>query len=211
MLAFVDESGDQGRKITKGSSPFFTVAIVTFQDSEAALECDERINQLRADMGRPPGYEFHFTHNSHKVREALLKAVAPCDFFYHSFALNKDPDKLFGVGFEHKESLYKFTARMVFENAAPYLRQATVVIDRSGERRFRNELAVYLRRRITAEDGSGVIRKVKIQRSDGNNLLQLADYVAGVMNRVLMGKSDAEAYHHLMAMHETTRRAWPQQ
>lgn len=209
MLAFVDESGDPGRKILNGSSAYFVVALVTFQDHEDALACDQRIELLRRELGRP-WYEFHFSHNSRKVRQQFLEAVAPYPFFYHVFALNKDPEKLYGPGFDYKESLYKFSARLTFENAKPYLDNAAVVIDESGDRNFRDELAVYLRRRIRDIGGRSPIRKVKIQRSSGNNLLQLADYVAGVSNRVICEKSDGiELRRRYLATHELTTQVWP--
>ena len=91
MLAFVDESGDPGRKIGKGSSLFFSVACVTFDENDEALACDQRITLLRRELRLPDGYEFHFFSNSRRVREAFLKAVAPYSFFYHAFSLNKDP------------------------------------------------------------------------------------------------------------------------
>ena len=47
MLAFVDESGDSGRKILNGSSLYFVVAVVTFEDHDDALACDHRIGLLR--------------------------------------------------------------------------------------------------------------------------------------------------------------------
>jgi hypothetical protein len=53
MLAFIDESGDPGRKLDRGSSPFFTVAMVTFDENEVAAACDERINLLRYELSLP--------------------------------------------------------------------------------------------------------------------------------------------------------------
>ena len=209
MLAFVDESGDAGRKILNGSSQYFTVAVVTFEDHDDALACDQRITLLRRELGKPPGFEFHFTENTGVVREAFLQAVSPYPFFYHVFALNQDPEKLWGPGFDHKESLYKFTTRLTFENAKPYLNNALVVIDRSGDRKFRDELATYLRRRVH-DEGRQLIRKVKIQRSSGNNLLQLADYVASVSNRFICEKANgAELRARYLATHETTMEIWP--
>lgn len=210
MLAFVDESGDPGRKLGRGSSLYFIVAIVTFEDNDDANKCDHAITDLRTKLKLPPGYEFHFSHNSKRIKEAFLKAVAPFPFFYHAFALNKDPQKLTGVGFDNKESLYKITARFTFENAKPHLHNASVVIDRSGERKFRDELAAYLRKRILDDGGNHLIKKVKIQRSNGNNLLQLADYVAGVTNKVVSNKQDGkELRKKYLAAHESTMRFWP--
>ena len=42
MLGFLDESGDTGLKVSSGSSPFFVVALVTFDDDEEALRCDPK-------------------------------------------------------------------------------------------------------------------------------------------------------------------------
>ena len=210
MLVFIDESGDPGRQIHRGSSLYFIVALVTFDDDQDALACDHRIELLKRELGRPPQFEFHFAKNSKNVREEFLKAVTPYPFFYHVFALNKDPNKLYGPGFDVKESTYKFTARLTLENAKPFLDNAKVVIDESGDRKFRDELASYLRRRIRDVEGRRLIKGVKIQRSHSNNLLQLADYIAGISNRVVLGKPDGiDLRGKYLAAHELTRQIWP--
>ena len=161
-------------------------------------------------MGRHPSFEFHFAKNSKNVREQFLRAVTPHTFFYHVFALNKDPNKLYGPGFDVKESMYKFTARLTFENAKPYLDNARVVVDESGDRKFRDELAAYLRKRVRNTEGRRLIRGVKLQRSDSNNLLQLADYVASISNRVVLGKQDSiDLRNKYLATHELTAQVWP--
>jgi hypothetical protein len=210
MLAFVDESGDAGRKVGAGSSKYFVIAIVIFEDRDEADRCDRRIDALRNEIDLPPGYEFHFAHNSHRVRKNFLGAVTPFRFVYHVFALNKDPAVLTGRGFNYPESLYKYTAGVAFENASADLRDAIVVIDESGDRRFRDELSRYLSRRLKDSDGHRRITRVKTQRSAGNNLLQLADYVAGISNRALIGKRNGERYRHTyLAQHEKSLRIWP--
>lgn len=209
-MAFVDESGDPGRRVLNGSSLYFVVALVTFDDDEEALACDQRIGLLRRELGKPPNFEFHFSGNSGKIRDQFLGAVAPYAFFYHVFALNKDPDKLYGPGFDVKESLYKFTVRLTFENAKPFLDNAKVVIDQSGGREFRDELAVYLRRRVRDQEGRRLIRSVKLQRSEGNNLLQLADYVASVSNRAISKKQDGiDLRRKYLSTHELSVQVWP--
>lgn len=210
MLAFLDESGDPGRRLDDGSSKYFVVSVVTFEDHAEAIACDHQISELRRSLRVSPAFEFHFAHNSNRIREAFLEAVTPFRFSYHTFALNKDRRVLYSDGFDHKESLYKFTARMTFENAKPYLDSAIVVIDKSGNRNFRDEIALYLRRRLNDQEGRERIKKVKIQRSDGNNLLQLADYVAGVSARYLGGKENGfEWRRKYLATHRLTERVWP--
>ena len=210
VLVFIDESGDQGRKIQSGSSLYFVVALVSFDDDREALACDNRIDQLRQELGRPPNFEFHFAKNSKKIREQFLRAVTPFAFSYHVFALNKDPGKLYGPGFDVKESMYKFTARLTLQNAEPYLKNARVVIDKNGDRRFRDELAAYLRTRVRDSEGGRLIRGIKLQRSDGNNLLQLADYVASISNRVVLRKQDGiDLRKRYLAPHQLTFQTWP--
>lgn len=194
----------------QGSSRYFIVAIVTFSDHSAADDCDKRIGGLRTELKLNDSFEFHFSNNSKKIRTAFLDAVHRYPFSYWVFALNKGSEKLYGPGFNHKESLYKWCARTTFDNAKNYLDNATVVVDGSGRRGFRDELAAYLRQRIRDPDGARLIKKVKVQRSSGNNLLQLADYVAGVSNRAICQRADGlEMLNKYLANKQLSCRVWP--
>ena len=51
MLVFVDESGDVGIKVAAGSSRYFTVTLLVFEDHDEALAADERISRLKHDLG----------------------------------------------------------------------------------------------------------------------------------------------------------------
>jgi len=206
MLAFIDESGDPGLKIEKGSSRYFTIALVVFEDKNEALSCDQRIQLLKKEIGWSETSEFHFKRNSDKIRRAFLQAVSPYNFVYYGIVINKDPRKLWGEGFKNKESFYKYACGLVFENAKEKLNRAIVVIDKSGNLDFRDHLAKYLRRKVNG----GIIRKVKMQRSDGNNLLQLVDYVAGVINRSVQNKKKwANEYRKIIAHREIYVQVWP--
>lgn len=208
MLTFIDESGDSGLKIEHGSSRYFTIALVVFEDCDEATACDQRIGLLKKELGWNSNSEFHFKRNSDRIRIAFLQAVAPYNFFYYGIAINKDPNKLWGEGFRSKESFYKYACGLVFENAKDKLQESTVVIDRSGNLDFRDKLAKYLRQRMN-KDGR-IIKQVKMQRSGGNNLLQLADYVAGVINRsVQNSKKKADLYRKAIAHREIHVQIWP--
>lgn len=208
MLVFIDESGDPGRKIEKGSSRYFSVVLVVFEDREEATACEQRINLLCKELGWESGSEFHFQKNSDRVRKTFLQAVAPYSFFFYGVVINKDPVKLYGPGFSVKESFYKYACGLLFENAKERLEEAVVVIDGSGSLQFKAQLAKYLKNRINSA-GKSHIRKVKIQRSSSNRLLQLTDYIAGVVNRKVQGKKDAAEYHRLVAHREIFVQVWP--
>lgn len=195
-------------KNSQGSSRYFAVALVVFEDPEEALACDQRIELLRREIGWPSGAEFHFRRNSDRVRRAFLKAIAPYNFFYYGIIINKDPKDLAAQGFTDKASFYKYACGLVFENAREKLLNATVVIDKSGSLDFRNQLEKYLRR-MNQADGSKMIKKVKMQRSTSNNLLQLADYIAGVIHQQVQGRKHAKEYHKLIAHREINVQLWP--
>jgi hypothetical protein len=209
MLVFIDESGDPGLKAEKGSSKFFIVSLVVFEDYQEASACDQRIELLKKELGYPPNFEFHFKENSHKIRLAFLEAIRPYNFFYFGIILNKSPEKLWGDGFRNKESLYKYACGLVFENAKPYLEEATIIIDKSGNQVFRNQLAKYLRQKINSAKGPKTINKIKLQYSQKNNLLQLADYIAGTINRSAQNKKFAKDYRKFIAHKEIYVQFWP--
>jgi hypothetical protein len=208
MLVFIDESGDPGLKIGSGSTDYFIVTLVAFEENDEALKTDQRIKLLKHELGFPPHFEFHFTNAKASYREAFLSAVASYGFFYFSIVINKR--KLTGEGFKFKESFYKYACGLVFENAKPYLNNATVVIDGSGSREFRRQLGSYLRRRTNDTKGNArVIGKIKIQDSNRNNLLQLADMICGAVARSYSQKDDAKTYRGLVAHREIYVQLWP--
>lgn len=209
MLVFVDESGDTGLKLDSGSSKYFTVCLVAFEDNEEAEAVDMRIGLLRRELRLPDSYEFHFQSNSDNVRQALLTAVSPYSFYYFGFVVNKA--QLHGEGFHSKTSFYKYACGMIFEHAKPYLSDANVKIDGSGDQSFKRELCAYLKRRINPKDGACHIKKVTAPDSRGNNLIQLADMVSGAVARsYATDKANASVYRDIIKHLEILVKFWPE-
>src|SRR3989338_10534715 len=201
MLVFIDESGDTGLEVGRGATKLFGVFMVVFEEHDEALARDQRIGLLRKELNVPDDYEFHFHRNSDRVREAFLRAVLPYQFFYYGVIINKV--KLFGEGFKNKESFYKYASNLLFQNAKEKLIRAIVVVDESGREKFKYQLAQYLRRNMNEADGLRRIHKVKAQDSKRNNLLQLADMVAGSVARSLDGtKRNSKVYRGIIKPRE---------
>ena len=209
MLVFIDESGDTGRKITQGSSRYFVVSLVIFEDNQEAELCDQRIELLKKELRRPNNFEFHFQNNSKKIRLSFLETISHFNFSYFAIVIDKDPKKLYGPEFNDKESFYKYACNLVFTNARPYLHQATVILDRSGSANFRLGLRRYLTRKEKLQANGHLIKTFKQQDSDSNNLLQLADYVSGIINRKVQQKNDWEIYYRFISARENLVQKWP--
>ncbi len=210
MLVFVDESGDTGLKAGQGSSRFITLALVLFEDAQAARLAEDRIERLRQELGKAANFEFHFKDNSHDLRTAFLQAVAPLPFSYIGFVLDKE--QLYGRG-STRNTVYADLCGLVFEEAREQLRDALVKIDRSGGQEFRRELAAYLKRKIN--DPQAAVRHIKrvdMPTSQGNSLLQLADMVCGAVARSYReDRKEPMQYRKIIAHRETTVRRLPEQ
>ena len=205
MLVFIDESGDTGLKIKQGSSRYFVIALVSFEEDEEAIACDQRIQLLKRELKLPADFEFKFSKLRKDIRIKFFEAVLPYVFFYYGIVINKDPSKLYGDGFKIKESFYKYTCSLVFENAKPHLKEATIIIDGSGSREFKKQFSTYLRKKV----GTSVIKKIKIQSSHNNNLIQLADMIAGAINRSFSQKGDKDIYRKIIKSKEIYVQIWP--
>ena len=108
------------------------------------------------------------------------------------------------------DSFYKYTCGLVFQNAKPFLHDAIVVIDGSGGREFRTQLSTYLRKRVNdAGDARKFVRKVKVQDSDRNLLLQLADMVCGATARSYTKPEEKGRYRRIISHREIQVQFWP--
>ncbi|MBL1214211.1 MAG: DUF3800 domain-containing protein [Ignavibacteriae bacterium] len=180
--------------------------MIIFSDNEDALECDNSIKNLRAQLNLESNYEFHFSESSKKAKEKFFNLISTFNFFYLTITINKA--NLYGEGFKYPKSFYKYTCNLVFENAKPYINNATVIIDGSGSRKFKLELQSYLKKKINEKD-SIKIKKVKIQQSHKNNLLQLADMVCGAITYSIKGKKDNNKYRRMISHREIYCQFWP--
>src|ERR1035437_9714972 len=102
MLVFSDESGDPGLKLESGSTDYFIVTLVAFEENEEALATDQRIQLLKRELNFPPEFEFHFNKVKGAYREAFLSAGGVFGWFYFSIVIKKK--NLTGAGLQFKES-----------------------------------------------------------------------------------------------------------
>ena len=210
MLVFVDEYGDTGLKMGQGSSAFMAVVLVIFQDAESAEEANARIARLRTEIYKPAGFEFHFKENSHAIREAFFRAVAPLRFHYTG--LIADKTRLQSAGYSFGEAFYRDVCGQVFDHAADLLQNASVRIDRSGGFTFRQELASFLKKRLNEPNyASPRIREVSMPMSKNDNLIQMADMICGAIARSIRVERQNDAtFRKMIAHREIPMRLWPE-
>ena len=207
MLVFIDESGDMGYQFARGSSLLFTIAAVVFDSGDNALACQKAIEQARSDLGFDRKFEFHFSGDSRRVRLAFLEAIRGQRFRIFTFTMNKQ--RVMGEGLKRKSPGYKWVCRVALDNMREELVDAAVVIDGSGEREFRLQLQSYLKRAFNKRGEVPRVTSVKLSRSESDPLVQLADYVASITNRVQNQKKDATELDAYLRQKRVSTRLWP--
>jgi len=176
MLVFIDESGDPGFKLTKGSTPAFVVCLVAFRDKEQAQLVQASIKQVAAANKVYP--EFKFSDSRDPIRDLFFETVLPFEFCVRAIVIQKE--KIYSPHLRSdKEAFYSFFVKSMLKFDNGLLKDARVVIDGSGERVFKKELGSYLRRHTE----KGAIKKVVFSDSRSDQLVQLADMCAGAIAR----------------------------
>lgn len=176
MLVFIDESGDSGFKLDRGSTPVFGVALAAFASAKEAQRTDAIIRDAREQLRVKPEFKFSKAHPN--VRDGFFEAVSGCDFRVRALIVQKD---LIHSGRlrSRKEEFYQFFVKSMLKFDEGMLQNAKVVIDGSGERTFRQDLKAHLKRHTAP----GAIRDVKLHASHGDPLVQLADMCVGAVAR----------------------------
>lgn len=174
-----------------------------------AYAADARIGRLRQELHLHPNFEFHFNKCNRKIRIYFLESVAPYGFFYCATVINKDPEMLSRYGINHQDIFNDYTGGRVFQDAKEFLNNALVVMDgEAGNSHFGTSLVRLLKKQVNAP-GRRCIRKVKLQESSRNNLIQMADMVVGAVNRSFGSKDDAHLYRGIVSARERQVEVWP--
>lgn len=176
MLVFIDESGDPGFKVEKGSSPIFVTSMVIFDSSDNASIAQEKILELRSKLGVKPEFKFNKCRSS--FRDDFFDMLEGCTFRTRYVVVRKDI--IYSPALRTaKDSFYKFFIRSMIEHDGGALKDAKIVIDGSGDRTFKRTFCSYLKRNLRKGCASSIVLK----DSAKDPLVQLADMSAGAIAR----------------------------
>lgn len=187
MLVLIDESGDAGFKIARGSTPFFVVVMVVFRDFQEAERASLAITETRERLRVKPEFKFNKCHPN--ARDGFFQAMVPFDFAVRALVVEKT--RIYSDNLrENKERFYNYFVQLLLKHDDELLQGARVKIDGSGDREFKRELERYLR----AQCQAGKIASVKFAESHRDNLIQLADMAAGAIARSYREDDRKDAY-----------------
>lgn len=177
MIVFLDESGDAGFKLGQGSSLYFVIALVVFENFEDAEQTAVQIKAIRQRLGLKETFEFKFNKMNDFLRLQFLEAMRDAPFRVRTIIVDKrflTSDTLR----RDKEKFYAYFVKMALQHNQATIRGAKLRVDGSGDRAFKRAFGTYLRRELGA-----ILDDCKFRDSANDDLIQLADMVAGATRR----------------------------
>ena len=203
VYVFIDDSGDSGFKLDTGSTRHFVIACCVFESSESAERTANRIRSFRDSLGWSPMEEFKFSKTRPEIRFSFLNQICSNDFFVRAIVVDKRLVRSDHLISQHK-AFYNYIINLVLTNSAGTIRDAKVKIDGSGSREYKKAMENYLKSQTKSAE-SRVVEGVSFVNSKGDQLIQLADMVAGATRRSFDdSKSDSGDYAKVL------RRVWRQ-
>jgi len=188
-IIFIDESGDAG--LTHSSSSRFIIAAVVVMSESDAEAISKSIHEFKERNGLPKHYELRFSKTRKDIIKDLLRYLSKSEF------------QVFGVVIDKEKSNYKSYDRYSLYNhvlvellkSLPF-ESVKIIIDGEAGKNYQKSTTAFLRRQLV---GKMQIDGLKYANSRTMNELQLADVVAGSINRSFSNLKDAKDYVKILS------------
>jgi hypothetical protein len=181
MIIFIDESGDAGFKVQKGSTPVFIIAMIIFDDELDAEETALRIKKYRRSIGKKSNYEFKFSKSNKEYRLNFLNLIKKCKFRVRAIVFKKEVIYSDNLRTDTNK-FYNYAVKLVLQHNNETIKNVKIRIDGLGERKFRQNLTTYLRQELNHSEKQ-VLKNLRFRDSNKDVLIQLADMIAGSIKR----------------------------
>ena len=186
-----DEAGDASLNFKKGASRYFVIAVVATQDADSLRAV---LGDLRKREKFTQGFEFHFNSmTSEKLRVKTLSALQSADFRAWALVVDKTTMPLPLRALTGMELYLFMVAELISRIPLELRRKGTLILDEVGSA----EVAlVKLKRMLKAHNVRHEFSRIFFRRSRSEDLIQVADLVAGAILR-RDSKKDHEAFDYV--------------
>mgnify|MGYP001385527018 CR=1 FL=1 len=183
MQLFIDDSGDPGFKFGSGSSDHLVIAGCLFKSEVDVEITSQAINEVKASLNLNKGQELKFSNSRDLVKSEFFSRVVDLPFQIRAVAIDKRQTgarELLSSG----GSLFDAAVEKLIHHSGEHLLNARVYLDgRAGRERSKQ---IQRRLKSITNFEAQVVGKVKFVDSKANNLIQLADMVAGGIRKDLV-------------------------
>ena len=176
---FIDDSGDGGFKFGSGSSSHLVMAACVFPDPAQIELLKSRMLRCAAQNGVKT--EFKYSKTKERTKDCFFECTD--DVVFHVRAICIDKSLITSSLLRESPSALKsYAIRLLLSKGFGNIRDAKVVIDGQDTKAFGIPDQAYLMNMANREQ-PGTIRRVEWADSKQNVGVQLADMVAGAINR----------------------------
>jgi uncharacterized protein (DUF2164 family) len=188
---YIDETGDTGFKLNKGSSSIFSITFIIFRDPK---EIEKTVDAIRRMMERekiPKKLEWHFSKVKSPWKILFLNTISNFNFEVRSVIMNKK--NITGKQLtKSKSHFYNYTCRLLLQFRSDVFKDAKIIFDKCGNKEFYTKLRKYLRKECKLDNDK--IQNIKSKDSKKEIPLQIVDMVAGAIGRSFSDKKDKNDY-----------------
>lgn len=181
MLTFTfagDEAGDASLNFGKGASRYLVLTLVATQDADGLRSV---LSGLRKREGLAENFEFRFNNlASSKILEKAMSALQSADFMAWALVVDKTTlpkiaQDVLGTGL-----YFYFLVDLVNRIPVQYRNKGTLILDEIGSA---SAELVKLKRTFKTHGIRHEFSRIFIRRSRSEDLIQVADLVAGAILR----------------------------
>ena len=191
MHIYIDETGDTGFKLKKGSSSIFCITLLIFHDNIEIEKMSKAIKRLQEKLHFHLNEEWKFSKTSPKNRLEFLHTISNFNFDVRAVVMIKK--NIFGPKLtSDKDSFYNYACKLLLRYATYNMQEAKIIFDRRGNREFYNNLRQYLRTKCKMDHKK--IKEIKSKDSRKEIPLQAVDMITGAIGRSFSDKWDSQDY-----------------
>jgi hypothetical protein len=196
MIIYIDESGDPGFKISKGSSRYFVLSGIIFRNENTVLRAVKDILEYKKSLKVSNYYELKFNKLNREERVGFLKKIEKNEFSIVALKI----DKSIAPSVEElaiKELDYNYFLAKLLGAIAIKDKTFDVRVDGSMNKAHKNMLKSYLRKCLPSQS----TLKLQILDSKDNTLIQMVDVVTGCIRKSLTSDMDKNVYREIIKKH----------
>ena len=186
MIIAIDDSGDPGLKMDKGSSSYFVIVAAVFLTDHDAEATALKIERFRQTLKWREHHEFKFRKTSPEIRKAFLSEINSCNFVLSVAVVDKANTNVDIPSNRDASSLYNTVILRAISQVLDESTNARVLIDGEGGSSYKRNVKTFFRQNLP----KNAIKQIRYRDSKNDVLIQLADMVAGSVNRSLTGDKE---------------------
>jgi len=186
ILAFADEFGNNSFDFENQGSHFIIASVIIKSENYAGIKI--KLEEIRKKYFQTGEIKSQKVKGNYNRRLLILNELKELDF--NIYAVIIDKRKLYGEGFKHKKSFYKFTNGILYKELYRTYPQLELKVDEHGGNDFMKSFKKYVEKNHIRTLFSGSDFNIKESHNDLG--VQLADFVAGTLGYIFdeLKKSD---------------------